>query len=130
MDKDTGTKLTAALRKAVLSTLSERDDTTEICRDKDGNPEADTELRDYEKVPLGEDIEKFFTREVAPHVPDAWINTSVCDHKDGQVGKVGYEINFNRYFYRYEPPRPLQEIEADIRTVEQEITDMFGEITG
>ena len=53
-----------------------------------------------------------------PHVPDAWIDTSKRDPKDGQVGIVGYEINFNRYFYRYTPPRPLEEIEADIRGIE------------
>ena len=64
-----------------------------------------------------------------PHVPDAWINTTVRDHKDGEVGKVGYETNFNRYFYRYQPPRPLNEIEADIKTLEGEIMAMLKEIT-
>ena len=58
---------------------------------------------------------RFFEREVKPHVPDAWIDTGKRDAKDGEVGLVGYEINFNRYFYRYTPPRPLEEIEADIR---------------
>jgi len=129
-DLDGNPVLTAASCKAVLSALSECNKTAEICRDKDGNPEADTELRDYEKVPLGEDIQEFFTMEVAPHVPDAWINTKVWDHKDSGVGKVGYDINFNRYFYRYEAPRPLEEIEADIRRVEQEIMEMLGEVTG
>jgi len=62
-------------------------------------------------------------------VPDAWINTSVCDKKDTQVGRVGYEINFNRYFYRYEPPRPLEEIDADIKRLEAEIMDMLKEVT-
>jgi hypothetical protein len=55
------------------------------------------------------------------HVPDAWINESVRDHKDGAVGKIGYEINFNRDFYKYQPPRPLEDIQADLKTVEQEI---------
>ena len=63
-------------------------------------------------MPLAETIEVFFEREVRPHVPDAWINTSMRDAKDGQVGIVGYEINFNRYFYQYTPPRPLEEIES------------------
>jgi type I restriction enzyme M protein len=63
-------------------------------------------------------------------VPDAWIDTAKRDHKDGEVGIVGYEINFNRYFYRYRPPRPLKEIEADIRGVEADIVRMLGEITG
>ncbi len=97
------------------SALSERDETAAICRDKDGNPEPDPELRDTESVPLAEDVEEFFEREVKPHVPDAWIERAKRDPKDGEVGLVGYEINFNRYFYRYKPPRPLEEIEADIR---------------
>jgi type I restriction enzyme M protein len=67
---------------------------------------------------------------VKPHVPDAWIDTSRRDPKDGRVGLVGYEINFNRYFYRYTPPRPLEEIEADIRDIERDILRMLGEVTG
>ncbi len=66
-------------------------------------------------------------REVAPYVPDAWININVRDEQDGEVGRVGYEINFNRYFYRYQPPRPLEEIERDIRVVEAEILEMLRE---
>ena len=58
------------------------------------------------------------------------INTAIRDHKDGEVGKVGYEINFNRYFYQYTPPRPLEEIEADIREIEKDIVQMLAEVTG
>ena len=72
----------------------------------------------------------FFEREVKPHVPDAWIDTTIRDEKDGAVGIVGYEINFNRYFYKYAPPRPLEEIEADIRTIEKDIMGMLAEVTG
>jgi len=72
----------------------------------------------------------FFDREVKPHVPDAWIETSKRDPKDGWVGLVGYEINFNRYFYRYKPPRPLEEIEADLRDIEVDIVRMLSEVTG
>ncbi len=57
-------------------------------------------------------------------------NTGIRDNKDGEVGKVGYEINFNRYFYQYQPPRPLPEIEADIRTLENEIAAMLREVAG
>lgn len=64
------------------------------------------------------------------HVPDAWIDTGKCDAKDGEVGIVGYEINFNRYFYQYTPPRPLAEIEADIRAIEKDIVRMLAEVTG
>jgi type I restriction enzyme M protein len=128
--KKSGMRLSAPMKKAVISALSERDENAEICRDKDGHPEPDSELRDTENVPLDEDISVYFEREVIPHVPDAWINTSVRDHKDGDVGRVGYEINFNRYFYKYTPPRPLEEIEAEIRTLEKEIAEMLKEAAG
>ena len=123
-------KLAAPIRKAILSALSERNAEAEICRDRDGRPEPDPELRDTENVPLGDDVESFFEREVKPHVPDAWIDTERRDPQDGEVGLVGYEINFNRYFYEYRPPRPLEEIEADIQRVEKEIVAMLQEMSG
>ncbi|MGH8226518.1 MAG: type I restriction-modification system subunit M [Steroidobacteraceae bacterium] len=128
--KKASIKLAAPARKAILSALSERDGTASICRDNEGNSEPDAELRDTESVPLAESVEAFFDREVRPHVPDAWIDTSRRDPRDGQVGLVGYEINFNRYFYRYAPPRPLEEIEADIRGIESDILRMLAEVTG
>jgi type I restriction enzyme M protein len=128
--KKAGTKLTAAAKKAILSALSERDETAAICRDRDGNAEPDPELRDTESVPLSEPVDAFFEREVRPHVPDAWIDTAKRDSRDGAVGHVGYEINFNRYFYRYSPPRPLEEIESDIRGIETDILRMLAEVTG
>ena len=79
-------------------------------------------------MPLSESVESFFEREVTPHVPDAWIDTNRQDPQDGAVGMVGYEINFNRYFYVYRPPRPLEEIEADIQRVEKDIVAMLGEM--
>ena len=136
-----GVKLRAPVLNAILAVLAERDGTAEICRDKDGMPEPDPELRDTERVPLpeGEDladdewvptsVRAFFEREVEPHVPDAWIDTARRDHKDGLVGQVGYEINFNRYFYRYVPPRPLEEIEADIQTIEKDILEMLKDMS-
>jgi len=128
--KRAGVKLPASGRKAVLSALSERDETAAICRGKDGGPVPDPELRDTESVPLAETVEAFFDREVKPHVPDAWIDAGKRDPKDGQIGFVGYEINFNRYFYRYTPPRPLEDIEADIRGIEKDILGMLAEVTG
>ncbi len=130
VSKRAGVRLPAPVRKAILSALSERDETAKICRDGDGNPEPDPELRDTENVPLGDDIEAFFEREVRPHVPDAWIDTDKRDEKDGQVGIVGYEINFNRYFYKYVPPRPLEDIEAEIRQVESDIVRMLRDAPG
>jgi len=102
--------------------LSERDETADICTDSKGNPEPDPELRDYENVPLKEDIHEYMDREVLPHVPDAWVDESKT--------KIGYEINFNRYFYTYTPPRPLEEIETDLRLIEKEIADMLSEVAG
>ncbi len=85
------------------------------------NPEPDADLRDTETVPLKESIEAYFKREVLPHVPDAWIDTAKT--------KVGYEIPLNRHFYRYEPPRPLETIETDIKRLEGEIVAMLKEVT-
>ncbi len=128
--EDAKLKLAAPIRKAILSALSERNEAAAICRDKDGNAEPDPELRDTENVPLLEDVEAFFEREVKPHVHDAWINTGRRDSQDGKVGIVGYEINFNRYFYEYRPPRPLEDIEADIQQVEKEIVAMLQGMAG
>ena len=140
--KDANIKLRPPVRNAIVATLSERDETAKICRDRDGNPEPDPKLRDYERVPLpdGEDradksgvpasVREFFGREVAPHRPDAWINLSKVDAKDGKVGLVGYEINFNRHFYRFRPPRPLEEIQRDIVEIESEIVDMLRDVVG
>ena len=128
--RDAQLKLAAPIRKAILSALPERNAVAEICRDRDGRPEPDPELRDTENVPLREDVGSFFEREVKPHVPDAWIDTTRRDPQDGEVGLVGYEINFNRYFYEYRPPRPLEEIEADIQQVEKEIVAMLQEMSG
>jgi type I restriction enzyme M protein len=125
-----GLRVAATVKRAVLDALSERDESAAVCRDEDGNPEPDPDLRDTENVPLGEDVQEFFAREVKPHVPDAWINESIRDEKDGKVGIVGYEINFNRYFYRYQPPRPLEEIEADIKAVEADVLELLKEVAG
>ena len=87
----------------------------------DGGYETDASLRDFENVPLKDDIDAYFEREVHPHVPDAWMDRS----KD----KVGYEINFNRYFYKYTPPRPLEEIDSELKQAEEEIMRLLGEVT-
>ena len=90
-------------------------------------PDAD-DPGDADGVPAS--VRAFFERQVKPYVPDAWIDTSKRDARDGKVGIVGYEINFNRYFYRYTPPRPLEEIEADIRATEQQIVRMLADLAG
>jgi len=115
-----GIREPAGLFKAILMALSERDENADICGDKNGNPEPDPELRDYENVPLKEDIHAYMEREVLPFVPDAWV--------DEDKTKIGYEISLNRYFYKYTPPRPLEEIEAHLKKIEQEIADMLAEM--
>jgi len=111
--------------KALLNALSERDPEADICTDSKGNPEPDTGLRDNENVPLGESVYDYFEREVIPHVPDAWIDESKRDEKDGEVGIVGFEIPFNRHFYEFTPPRPLEEIDADLKQCTDRIKEMI-----
>ena len=121
-------KLSAPVRKAILAALSESDETAAVCTDARGKPEPDPELRDHERVPLGKDWREYLEHEVAPFVPDAWVDDGYRDARDGEVGRVGYEINFNRYFYRYVPPRPLEEITADMREIEAEIAVLLKEL--
>jgi len=115
--KDSSVNVAPSLFKSIMMALSERDETAEICADKKGNPEPDSELRDYENVPLTEEIAEYMAREVLPHVPDAWVDESKT--------RVGYEINFNRYFYKYTQPRPLEEIKADLKGIEADIAGML-----
>ncbi|MFT6680461.1 MAG: type I restriction enzyme M protein [Haliea salexigens] len=122
-------KLGAPQLKAVLSALSERDPDAEVCTDKDGNPEADSSLRDNENVPMGESIHEYFEREVKPHVPEAWIDESKRDPLDGGIGIVGFEIPFNRHFYKFVPPRPLEEIDADLKACTDRIKAMIEELS-
>lgn len=115
--KTANIKISAPVKKTIMNVLSERDETADICTDKDGNPEPDSDLRDYENVPLQDDIDEYMKREVLPHVPDAWVDESKT--------KIGYEIPFTRHFYEYVPPRPLEEIEREIKDLEDEIRGML-----
>lgn len=110
--------------KAILNALSERDPEADICLVK-GKPEADAGLRDNENVPLGQSVYDYFEREVKPHVPDAWIDESKTDAQDGEVGVVGFEIPFNRHFYVFQPPRPLAEIDRDLKACSDRIKQMI-----
>ena len=110
-------KLSAPVKKAILNAMSERDEAAEICLDEDGNPEPDTDLRDYENVPLKEDIHDYFVREVKPYVADAWIDESKT--------KVGYEIPFVRHFYIYQAPRRLEDIDGDLKKLAGRISAMI-----
>jgi type I restriction enzyme M protein len=105
-----------------------RDPQAPEVRDEDGYLVPDKELEDFESVPLDQASDAYMAAEVLPHVPDAWVDASYTDDRDGKVGKVGYEINFNRYFYKYHPPRNLHEIEAELKAVEAEIAALPDEV--
>jgi type I restriction enzyme M protein len=125
--KKAGAEVSAVQFKLLQKHLGEHDPEAEVCMVK-GKPEPDPSLRDYENVPLKEDIQEYFAREVLPHVPDAWIDESKRDAEDGEIGIVGYEIPFNRHFYKYVLPRPLEEIDADLDTVSATIMDLLREV--
>lgn len=91
--------------------------------------EPDPSLKDFENIPLKEDIISYVLREVRPYVDDAWIDRTSLDEQDGGIGKVGYEINFNREFFQYQPPRPLAEIDAELAAVEKRIMELLREVT-
>lgn len=121
-------KLAAPVKKGIVAAFAERDDAADICHDTKGNPQPDPDRRDHELVPLGEDWREYVAREVTPFVPDAWVDESYRDERDGQVGRVGYEINFTRYFYKYVPPRPLHEIDEELKRLEMEIAGLLQEV--
>ena len=98
----------------------ERDKNGKPKLDKNGNPKADSSLRDTENIPLKEDIQTYMQREVLPHVPDAYV--------DETKTKVGYEINFTKYFYQYKPLRSLADIRADIFALETETMGLIKEV--
>jgi type I restriction enzyme M protein len=91
-----------------------------VVKDKKGNPKPDTKLRDTERIPLTDDIEEYYNREVKPHLPNSWM--------DREKDKVGYEINFTKYFYEYKPLRSLKEITSDLLELEKESEGIFKEI--
>ena len=98
------------------------EETGDIVTDKKDNPKPDTKLRDHERVPLTENIDDYYQREVKPHVPDSWI--------DREKDKVGYEINFNRYFYQYTPLRSLKEITDELLALERKSENLLNEVLG
>jgi len=126
--KKRDSKITQKTLRTVWQQIGERDEKAKICLDDSGKSEADNELKDYERVPWEADVNEYFAKEVKPYALDAWIDESVCDAKDGKVGIVGYEIPFTRYFYKYEEPRKVEEIEKDIKATEAEAQRLFKEL--
>lgn len=120
--KKKGLSVKANIFKAMLSALSERDETADICRDSKGNPEPDPELRDYERVPLKEDIKEYFEREVKPYAEDAWIDESKT--------VIGYEIPFTRHFYKFEAPEKSEVIAERIIETEKKLMKLLNELFG
>jgi len=115
-----GLTLAAPLLKTVTAELGEQDETAETCTDTKGNPEPDASLRDTENVPWEEDVDAYVAREVLPYAPDAWVDHSKT--------KEGAEIPFTRHFYKYIPPRPLEEIDRDLEAVMDQLRAMLVEV--
>ncbi|WP_321421705.1 class I SAM-dependent DNA methyltransferase [uncultured Methanobacterium sp.] len=111
--------LSPSFIKNIIIALSEHDANAIYVTDNKGNKKPDGKLRDTEKIPLKEDIDEYFQREVLPYYSDAWM--------DRKKDKIGYEINFTQYFYQYQPSRPLEEIETDIKKVTAEIQELIKE---
>jgi len=120
--KQEGLTIGAPVLKAILAGLAEKDETADACVKKKDEIEADADLRDTENIPLKEDIQEYFEREVIPHVPDAWI--------DETKTKVGYEIPFTRQFYKYTVLRSSQEIMAEIKELEASIAEQLKKVLG
>lgn len=118
--KKNGILLSAPQYKVVWQALSERDETADICTGVKDKPESDSDLRDTENVPLKEDALAYLDREVKPYVSDAWI--------DHDKTKVGYEVPFTRYFYKYVSPRPLHQIDAELAAISADIASMLNEL--
>ncbi|MBX0296996.1 type I restriction-modification system subunit M [Haloarcula nitratireducens] len=116
---------------AIERVMGKRDPEAEICRDSNGKPEHDSDLRERERVPLGRDPYEYFEQEVAPYFDNAWINESskYHDDQDGELGVVGYEINFDRHFYEYKSPRPLEEIDSEINSLKKSISSLLEGVT-
>lgn len=114
---EAGASRDAKVDKAIRDAITVPDPEGEWQTDRKGQTLPDADLRDNENVPLGDDVDDYMKREVLPHVPDAWVDDSKT--------KIGYEIPFTRHFYVYAPPRPLDEIETDIKAVEDEIRGLL-----
>jgi type I restriction enzyme M protein len=126
-----GLNVRDSVYNAIERVMGEQDPEAEICRDGNGNPEHDSDRRERERIPLGIDPQDYFEEEVEPYLENAWINESskYHDDQDGELGVVGYEINFDRYFYEPEQLRSQDEINHDLQILKDEIIELFQEVT-
>lgn len=115
--------------KALINAFGVKDPEGEPVTDSNGEIIPDPDLTDYENVPLAMDIRDYLAKEVLPHLPDAYIDEAFRDDLDKEIGRVGFEVNFNRFFYKYVPPRDLHEIDSELKQVEREIAELLGEVT-
>lgn len=122
-------KASKPLTKAFVTAFGVRDPHADPVLDENGAIVTDDQQTDFENVPLGTEIDDYMAAEVLPHAPDAFVDQSFRDEQDGQVGVVGYEINFNRYFFEFQRPRDLHLIDADLKSVEAEIASVLAEVT-
>ena len=120
-------KVSTSMAKALVEAFGVRDEDVEPVMEG-GAIVPDKELEDFENVPLSSGIDDYMAAEVLPHVADAWVDQTYTDDRDNGVGRVGYEISFNRYFYKYVPPRDLHEIDAELKAVEADIAALLDEV--
>lgn len=126
--KSNGLKLGKPIQTAMQNAFSVSDSNGEAVLDAKGNPIWDSELKQIENIPLGEILDAYIQREVLPFVPDAVIDETMTDNRDGQIGIVGYEVNFNKYFYKYTPPQNPEEIKDELRTELLSINEIMKEL--
>lgn len=120
-------KINKTFKNTLIAIFGVKDPDADIV-EINGEVQMDSELTDYENIPLNQDIQTYMEKEVLPHAPDAVVDSSFTDKKDGEIGVVGYEINFNRYFYVFEEPRHPNEIMKEIKALSAEVAKLLGEV--
>lgn len=128
--KEENLKLSAPVVKEIMGALSDRDPRADICRDNKGQPEADPNLRELEIVPMKENWRDYMKREVNPHVKDYWVDVSYRDKKDGQVGRIGYAINFNKYFFEFDAKSQYESLTEEANALVHDIKNISSLVEG
>jgi type I restriction enzyme M protein len=123
-----GIRVGTSVRKAILAALAERDENADICIDVSGHAEPDPDLRDHEQIGLNQNIDEYFDIEIHPFSPDSWIDRTFVDAKDKKVGRVGYEIPFNRHFYSFERPPTVAELDKSLGELRDTVAALLREV--